>query len=283
MRQSLKYLIFFLLLDYGTSAASQEITDLYPAQKGSLICWKESRTMPRPLKIYYIRVDLTCPELEVITLAAEDPDGGGPAESNLTLPGELFSDFHALAAINANAFAGLPGTYKDTRGWYRNRPVDVQGMAVSNGRLISPVQDGRTPFRIDSDKRPHIGNPSPGDSVWQAVSDWSGLLLTDGLISPDSSITTLHPRTSLGFDESGRWLLFIVVDGRQPGISEGISLYELASLFRSKGCTQAINLDGGGSSILLVQRPDGTARTVNSPSGILHRPVPVMLGVRKKG
>lgn len=264
------------------TVAGQDTIDLYKDKRGSLICWTETRSTPRPLKIYYLRVDLTCPNLEVLTMPGDDPDGDGPAESTLTSPNDLFARYHALAALNANAFAGMPGTENDIPGWYKNRPVDIQGMAVSDGKVISPSQKGRTAFWLDSGKHPHVGDPKPGDEVWQAVSDWSSPLILNNRIIPDSSVTILHPRSAVGFDDSGKWLLLVVVDGRQPGFSEGISLFELALLFRTKGCTQSINLDGGGSSIMLIQKPNQEVETVNRPSGLLHRPVPVMFGIRKK-
>ena len=61
-----------------------------------------------------------------------------------------------------------------------------------------------------------------------------------------------------------------------------MTLYELAGILKARGCSQAINLDGGGSSIMLVQEPGHGVRTVNSPSGKEPRPVPVMLGVRRR-
>jgi hypothetical protein len=271
--------LFTLLFRVGVA---QDTTDLYPSNKGSLVCWTESCTSPRPLKIHFLKVDLT-DGLEVFTLPGEDPDGNGPAESTLTIPGDLLSRYHALAAVNANAFAGMPGTENDIRGWYRNRPVDIQGMVVSDGKVISPAQTGRTPFWLDSKQHPHIGNPSEKEVPWQAVSDWSGPLILGGRVVPDSTVKTLHPRTAIGFDESGKWLLILVADGRQPGYSEGISLYEIAILLRSKGCTESLNLDGGGSSIMMYAETGGQVHIVNSPSGIFHRPVPVMLGIRKAG
>jgi len=277
-RFHLAILGFLALL--GRMSAAQDTTDLFPARKGSLLCWTESLTSPRPLKIHFLKVDLT-DGLEVFTLPGEDPDGTGPAESTLTSPGDLLSRYHALAAVNANAFAGMPGTENDIRGWYRNRPVDIQGMVVSDGKVISPAQKERTPFWLDSQQHPHIGNPPAGEAPWQAVSDWSGPLLLGGRIVPDSTVTTLHPRTALGFDESGKWILILVADGRQPGYSEGMSLHEMAVLLRSKGCTESLNLDGGGSSIMMYAGTDGQVHTVNSPSGMLHRPVPVMLGIRR--
>ncbi len=276
-------LAFFIILALPVHTVSaQDTIDLYKPQKGSLICWSEIRSIPRPLRIYYLRLDLTCHDLELFTLPGDDPDGDGPAESTLTMPTDLFTKFKALAAVNANAFAGMPGTEKDIRGWYENRPVDIQGAVVSDGKVISPVQEGRSTFWIDKQEHPNIGIPKPDDQVWQAVADWQTKLIEDNRLIPDSTTKTLHPRTALGFDNSGKWLLMIVVDGRQAGFSEGVSLFELAQLLQKKGCSRAINLDGGGSSILLVQNPEGKIRTVNSPSGITHRPVPVMLGVRKK-
>ena len=105
-------------------------------------------------------------------------------------------------------------------------------------------------------------------------------LIRDGAIVAHDPQGPRHPRTAVGFDDTGAWLLLVVVDGRQPGFSEGVTLYELAGIFKARGCTQAINLDGGGSSIMLVQVPGDGVRTVNSPSGKEPRPVPVMLGVR---
>jgi exopolysaccharide biosynthesis protein len=76
-----------------------------------------------------------------------------------------------------------------------------------------------------------------------------------------------HPRTAVGFTRDGRWVL-VVVDGRQPGLSIGVSLGELAILMQSLGCIDALNLDGGGSSNLYF---DKAVR--NAPSDRRERPV----------
>lgn len=79
-------------------------------------------------------------------------------------------------------------------------------------------------------------------------------------------IDKLHPRTAVGRTKSGD-LLFVVVDGRQA-MSAGISLPELAKWFVEHGCTDAINLDGGGSSELVLGNT-----IVNRPSEGAERPV----------
>ena len=60
--------------------------------------------------------------------------------------------------------------------------------------------------------------------------------------------------------------MVLVVDGRQPEISNGASLYDMATIFRSLGAYQAVNLDGGGSSIIYVKDAEGNLTYRNSPS-----------------
>jgi hypothetical protein len=261
---------------------AEEVLDLFPGKPGSLIGWTETRSIPRPLRIYYLKVVLSARELEVVALPGEDPDGAGPAESQLTPPLELFRKYQVLAAVNANAFAALSKDNTAATNWVEGLPVDIHGLVVSHGKTISPVESNRTPFWLDAARKPHIGNPLPADIAVEAVNDWISPLVVNSLIIPDSADKALHPRTALGFDDSGQWLLMVVVDGRQPGFSEGVSLYELAQILQARGCSQSINLDGGGSSIMLIREPGMEARTWNRPSGKTHRPLPVMLGVRRK-
>jgi exopolysaccharide biosynthesis protein len=78
-----------------------------------------------------------------------------------------------------------------------------------------------------------------------------------------------QPRTIAGIDKSGR-LILVTVDGRQPGVSEGLTLTEEANLMEALGAQSAMNLDGGGSTAMAVngtlvnhtsdatgERPDG--------------------------
>jgi exopolysaccharide biosynthesis protein len=58
----------------------------------------------------------------------------------------------------------------------------------------------------------------------------------------------------------------VVVDGRQPNYSEGVSLVELAEILRHHGAYTALNLDGGGSSALVVAGPHGNPQVLNARS-----------------
>jgi len=70
-----------------------------------------------------------------------------------------------------------------------------------------------------------------------------------------------HPRTAAGYSADGSKLFFVVVDGRQAGLSVGMSLPELADFMIDIGAETAVNLDGGGSSTLVVRHT-----VKNSPS-----------------
>lgn len=60
-----------------------------------------------------------------------------------------------------------------------------------------------------------------------------------------------HPRTAMGYTRDGR-LIILAIQGRFPGIAEGATLEQEALLLLQLGCYEALNLDGGGSSCLLV-------------------------------
>ena len=84
------------------------------------------------------------------------------------------------------------------------------------------------------------------------------------------------PRTAVGVTKEGK-LLLVVIDGRQPGLSIGTTLWETARLMLDLGAVDALNLDGGGSSTMVVQN-----KVVNAPSDGRERPVGNALVVRIK-
>jgi len=245
--------------------------------------WPETRTQPRPLRIHWLKVDLASPRLGLVALVAEDPDGPGPAEAKLEPPAALAARHKVVAAVNANAFAHTKGS--TANGWVAEAPVDIVGWAVTGGRQVSPPQQGYWCFWLDPTGRARVGNVAEPQDAREAVAGF-GPLLVGGEPAPNEG-GPLHPRTALGLDRQARWLWLVVVDGRQPGVSEGLTLRELALLLKEAGGWDALNLDGGGSSILLLAPDGGELRTMNTPSdiGLLGRrprPVPVMLGIRAR-
>jgi hypothetical protein len=96
-------------------------------------------------------------------------------------------------------------------------------------------------------------------------------ILRDGVRVARDDVDT-HPRTAIGIDRDTGQLLLVVFDGRQP-FSRGMTMKELAKFFQRLGAEDALNLDGGGSSIMLGRQGDGSLAVLNSPSDGHPRPV----------
>lgn len=110
------------------------------------------------------------------------------------------------------------------------------------------------------------------DGVWNTLSFGPAIVedgeIVDGIedVEVDTnvgnhSIQGDQPRTAVGVIDDDH-LVFVVVDGRSPGYSEGVDLTELAEIMQGLGATTAYNIDGGGSSTMYF---DGSL--VNDPLG----------------
>jgi hypothetical protein len=90
-----------------------------------------------------------------------------------------------------------------------------------------------------------------------------------------SSMAERHPRAAVGWSETH--FFFVEVDGRQKGLSVGMTLDELGKWLLDLGCEQAMNLDGGGSAALWY---NGEVR--NSPADRVEREIANCLVIVKK-
>ena len=92
------------------------------------------------------------------------------------------------------------------------------------------------------------------------------VLIRDAKVQEFTGYQPRHPRTAIGFNDKHFFLL--VVDGRQEKLSIGMTFAQLAKFMLELGCTQAMNLDGGGSSTFWL---DG--KIMNSPSDKRQRSI----------
>ncbi len=226
-----------------------------------------------PWAVHLLQADLgrQC-DLELGVLRAEEREAGaGGLERVTSMVGR--SPERVLAAVNADFFTS-------------------QGTAVGtelNGGVVTALATrptiawslGQPPWigtaEVSGDSV-HLGWPVSlveGDGLTEAVGGFPELLdrgerVGDLEVSARPSFAAArHPRTAVGYDPENGWAWLAVVDGRQPPFSDGMTLPELADLFEALGATEAINLDGGGSSVMVV---GGTA--MNRPSDLAgERPV----------
>ena len=244
--------------------------------------WHEIQAVPRPLHIHVLQVDLSQSTLALETRIADDPDGAGPAEAELVQPETLATQTIVIAAVNANAFGALPDAkgQRDTH-WHEGMPVDIDGWARHAGQDRSGPQAGYGNFWVDREGRAHVGAVVGTNEAMEAAAGFSLLVQGGAMVAgPD---VPLHPRTAVGVDKAGRRVWLVVVDGRRKGYSEGVTCHELAGIMQRLGCWDALNLDGGGSSVMMLKQSGGPLGIVNRPSGDTTRPIPVMILLKRKG
>ncbi|WP_306530707.1 phosphodiester glycosidase family protein [Anaerotignum lactatifermentans] len=107
-----------------------------------------------------------------------------------------------------------------------------------------------------------------------------GLLLLDGQEAPATDIVAAgrQPRTAFGVSQDGTKAIMMVVDGR--GDSIGATHSEMAALMKEYGAYEALHLDGGGSSTMVVQTVDDAAPQLqNTPSDGAQRKAIASVGV----
>jgi len=86
-----------------------------------------------------------------------------------------------------------------------------------------------------------------------------------------------RPRTAMGYTRDGH-LIILAIQGRSPGIAEGATLEEVAKMLSDLRCYEAVNLDGGGSSCMLVNGKE----TIKPSDKDGERPVPAVFLIREK-
>ena len=96
------------------------------------------------------------------------------------------------------------------------------------------------------------------------------IIVRDSQNVADNNIKA-YSRTMAGVNHKGDKLWLVVVDGKQPFYSQGVTLKELADIAVDLGCDRALNLDGGGSSTLVVKQNDGV-EVLNAP---IHTKIPM--------
>jgi len=235
---------------------------------------------PRPLIIHVVEIDLTAEGISFLATPGNgDPNGDEPGDPNNETTRQTTLNFlktsGAQLAINATFF-GM-GTL-DT---------DNIGLVVSNGEHVSPFRGDWPAINIDPDNRPTIvwGEDDTYDLNPNRVTHAPGcenpdhpIILHNAFAGSDHIViqgrpldhqpdrkffTDAHPRTAIGYTDDQK-LLLVTVDGRQPGVSEGMPLDELADFMIKLGAVEAINLDGGGSTTLAIAAPE--PELLNTPS-----------------
>ncbi|OPH58162.1 hypothetical protein BC351_24815 [Paenibacillus ferrarius] len=162
----------------------------------------------------------------------------------------------ALAGVNGGAFDDPQGLGNGFA------PI---GFLMSGGKVILTEYDGSVKQHVVGFTKNgilKIGLYSIDELIKDGVTDaafWKPRIIEDGkgLITSGDGGAGRDPRTALCQTGNGT-IIFLVIDGRQPGHSMGATLKEVQDIFLSEGCMNAGFLDGGASSELVA---DGKLQT----------------------
>ncbi|WP_285705536.1 phosphodiester glycosidase family protein [Microtetraspora sp. NBRC 16547] len=178
---------------------------------------------------------------------------------------EVVLDAHdKVIAVNATRGAGVPAGGST-----------IQAIGDSADWLLEHTKVGTKltlTERVEDSKGRKVAL-TPGTTILQV----GPALVRDGKVSVNAAADGLiregedqtftynwavrgNPRSMIGMDDQGR-LMLVVVDGRQAGYSEGLGIAQTAELMKLLGAREAMNLDGGGSSVMVA-----------SGAGIVNRP-----------
>lgn len=257
-----------------------------------------------PLKAWYVLVDEADPSITTRVVVSEDTDRRESASSfadRLGAPvvvnggyfrmdlepaehvGLLCIDRQILhpATISVRRDTIRYHTARAALGFTEEGYIDVAWVSSRNDSLFEweepPFNVPGTPSPPLDFRRSRLWNVRDALAAGPALL-WNGSIriTSDEEVFFDSSIPQIHPRTAAGYTGDGK-LVLLVVDGRQPA-SRGVDLMELATIMQDLGCVEAVNLDGGGSSSLvvngvLVNRPAGGEyqREVMSALAVFYR------------
>ena len=232
---------------------------------------RAQRTSPRPLRIHALRVDLRDPSLEVVVPRAEYAGGG---ETRALWPLTWLKRHELRAVINATPFTPAP--------IFPSRPTRLQGLAISDGQRWSEPTGNLDNLVVAPDGSIRfLQGKMP---ISEARSGAGGFLVIrrDGVNTGDTSVRDAVSVVGLSADR--RWMYWLVVDGGQPGYSEGVTPQEASELIAELGASEALRLDGGASSTLAVAA--GGNRILNRSRNPVYsgapRPVGNVLGIRRK-
>lgn len=217
-----------------------------------------------------VTVDLTAPNVYIGALKANHRIRS-KAQTSQIVKNTSHDGFVAAVAVNADFFEP------------DGKTVDL---CIQDGEIVTPPIKYPV-FGVTKENTPFIGSVELGTTIIAAVGDTliiafslspittlihqavGGIprIVRDGEVAVEWKQNSFnlerHPRTTVGYSQDQTKLFIVTVDGRQPGHSDGMRLEELANFMLKVGAYQALNLDGGGSTTMVI-----FGKVVNRPSDV---------------
>ena len=179
--------------------------------------------------------------------------------------------FNGAIGISKKRQADIAWIYADSSAKY----------AYASQKVPAFYKDAAAAVTFSKIKKLYNGK-GPQFKKWKMQTAVAGgpVLVQDGMVKISNNeelkfngkaIDDKHPRTLMGYTKDNK-LIVMVVEGRNPGVADGVSLAQAAQLLKDLGCVEALNLDGGGSSCMLINGKE----TIRPSDKAQQRPVPAV-------
>jgi hypothetical protein len=224
---------------------------------------------PRDMHINCFRIDMTTPGLRFTTTGRMDGWVENSTETMTQTTRDFMFESHStekkiIAAINCAPWSPFDGS-----DWNNSVPVNVSGLAVKEGVLVSRGS-GAPSFMVNDSGVPFLQTTSSGqniDSIHTASSGFSMVLVNGNVVGGGAD---LHPRTGIGVSQERQYVYFMTIDGRQPA-SDGATTFDVGSWLLHFGAYTGANMDGGGSTTMAWWDPNDSgadkSTLLNHPRG----------------
>ncbi len=240
-------------------------------------------------RLFWASIDLADPHVSLHCAAGgPDPDGDGKWQTTLMPPTQIArregfeltvnGDFFVVKKDDAKKENPKPAQPPPPQPAYTaDQWAAVAGPAATNGHVWAVAPKPRPCLVLKKSGKVTIEPlTKPGPDDVQVIA--GNVMLVEGgqMVAHENPMR--HPRTVVGLDAGAKHLIILVLDGRKTGVAEGMSYAELSKEMIAAGCERALNLDGGGSSVMVMR--DGDKYVVrNQPSNEKERPVANVLGI----
>jgi exopolysaccharide biosynthesis protein len=218
--------------------------------------------------MHIARIDLTAAGIGVlVTPGKPTPDR---TETTARTTSEFLTEFKLQLAVNANFF--FPFREKAPWDFYpaSGDRSNAVGQAIANGAIYSAAEKDWAVLCFTANNRAQmVASGTCPAGTRQAVAG-IGMIVQNGQFQRQPDDQERYSRTVVAIDRSGQTLWILIADDKQIFYSEGATLAELADLAIQLGADAAINLDGGGSTTLVVGTASGP-QLLNSPA---HTKIP---------
>jgi hypothetical protein len=209
---------------------------------------------------YVMQINLDAPGIGFTTTpltAGGSP--GGSVETTSQTTAQFLQSSGTQVAINANFFNNCCSTTTPANETFN-------GVAISNGTLVAPDESGYADLLLTANNQASMvaGGGANLNGVFNAVAG-SGFVVQNGVNIGASTVgSASDPRTLIGLSQNDQYLYLVTIDGGSSD-GNGVTGSEEANLMLDLGVYNAINMDGGGSTSMVVQGANGKPSVLENP------------------